>query len=318
MLRCEHGTRGGSVRTPAKINLFLEVIGKRPDGYHELVTLMAPIDWYDTIRFREGSPSADDLYRRDRLVVRGSALSAGDDNLVLRAVRALRSRVDFPALEIELEKHVPFGAGLGGGSSNAAGTLRWIADHYELAISEGELQVIASELGSDVPFFLGEGAATCRGRGERIEPIREPLFGGTQPLFVLMNPDVSCATAAVFGALSFPLTSPDAPIPFDSRAFTRKYEVGRGEDPERWKRQPFFNRLEATAIETYPDLRPIADWLDGQGSIDWLLTGSGSTFFAVFSEQVPAESFADRARRELGLATRVCRLASRAPGPRAE
>lgn len=310
MLRCEHGTRCGSVRTPAKVNLFLEVIGKRPDGYHDLVTLMAPIDWYDTIRFREHGPSRSDPHRSDRLAVRGSDLTAGDDNLVLRAVRALRSYREFPTLEIELEKRLPFGAGLGGGSSNAAGTLRWITDHYELAVPEKELRAIATDLGSDVPFFLGEGAAICRGRGERIEPIREPLFGGAQPHFVLLLPELSCATAVVFGALTFPLTSPDAPIPFDSRAFTRKYEDGRGEETERRSRPPFFNRLEATAIESYPDLRPIADWLDGHDSIAWLLTGSGSTFFAVFSEPESAESFADRARCELGLATRVCRLAT--------
>ncbi len=234
--RCRHGA--GVVLTPAKLNLFLEVEARRRDGFHDLTTLMIPIHWQDHLRVTSRAAG----HTEDCLRVRGVAVPTGRDNLVRRAVDAIRKLRQVPPLDMELTKRLPIEAGLGGGSGNAAGTLVLVDELFDLGLPTTELQSIASGLGSDVPFFLGSGPAICRGRGEQVQEFaasgQPKLFGGDDPYFVVVTPSIGCSTPAIFGALSFPLTSPDGPISFQNTTF---------EDSSRWP-EGIFNRLEAIAI----------------------------------------------------------------------
>ncbi len=190
------------IQTPAKLNLFFEVLGKRSDGYHEIETLMCPISWYDTLCFRE--TSSEDLELECQ---RGSAVGGSDGfeevprdgrNLVLRAVDLVRRQTGTKqGARLRLIKRIPTAAGLGGGSSDAAAALVAANLGWKLGLSVPELACMAAELGSDVPFFLHRGPAVCRGRGERIEPA--PGLGLMN--FVVVRPPEGLATAAVYGSL---------------------------------------------------------------------------------------------------------------------
>lgn len=192
------------VQAPAKLNLFLQVLGKRPDGFHELETLMVAIDHYDTLRFApratgEISLTCHDARHRQRPAAEGESLpvQGGPENLAYRAALLLRTAVGRESLgaHIDLEKRIPLAAGLAGGSTDAAATLAGLNRLWKLGLSAAELQDLASRLGSDVPFFLApSGAAICRGRGERIEPVR-----WSAPLHcVVVRPRSGLSTARVF------------------------------------------------------------------------------------------------------------------------
>src|ERR1051326_3197588 len=169
------------ILAPAKINLSLRVLSRRPDGFHEIKTLIAPISLYDKI----------DIERQNRWIdftCDDPTLSTGDDNLVVRAAKLFFERTKLKSgVSIKLEKKIPHGAGLGGGSSDAAATLRGLNELFEAKLSHEELARLGSTIGSDVPFFLFESAAACKGRGELVEPTKlkkklsllllKPVFG---------------------------------------------------------------------------------------------------------------------------------------------
>src|ERR1700680_899297 len=152
------------VRAPAKINLSLRVLGKRPDGFHEIETLIAPISLYDKI----------DIERQSRWIdfsCDDPTLSTGDDNLVVRTAKLFLEHAQIKSgLSIKLEKKIPHGAGRGGGTSDAAATLRALNELLGTKLSREELSKLGTSIGSDVPFFLFESAAICKGRGEIVEP----------------------------------------------------------------------------------------------------------------------------------------------------
>ncbi|HEV8268095.1 MAG TPA: 4-(cytidine 5'-diphospho)-2-C-methyl-D-erythritol kinase, partial [Thermoanaerobaculia bacterium] len=174
-----------SLATFAKVNRSLVVVGKRPDGYHELDTVFQTIDLTDELSFEDA----------DRLTLRvdDPAIPANEENLVLKAATALAGRYGVTrGASIVLSKRIPAGAGLGGGSGNAAGALRGLAALWSLEPTEGELHDLAEGLGSDVPFFLVGGRARGRGRGEVLEALSD---GAEEALVVLVPP--------------FPLATPD-------------------------------------------------------------------------------------------------------------
>src|SRR2546430_2229029 len=154
------------ILAPAKINLSLRVLGKRPDGFHEIETLIAPISLYDKI----------DIEKQNRWIdfsCDDPTLSTGDDNLVVRAAKAFFEKAKIKSgVSIKLEKKIPHGAGLGGGSSDAAATLKALNQLFEAKLSREELAKLGSTIGSDVAFFLFGSAALCKGRGEIVEPTR--------------------------------------------------------------------------------------------------------------------------------------------------
>jgi 4-diphosphocytidyl-2-C-methyl-D-erythritol kinase len=186
-----------TVRAPAKVNWTLEVLGKRPDGYHEVRSVMQTIDLCDTITLER----ADGI----SLTLAGDAAALAalpvEDNLAFRAAVRLRDRAGgAPGARITIEKRIPASAGLGGGSSDAAATLRGLRALWRLDIAEGELATIAAGLGSDVPFFLRGGTAIASGRGEVVEPLPDAVA----PRLTLTAPPPSAATdktARMYAAL---------------------------------------------------------------------------------------------------------------------
>jgi 4-diphosphocytidyl-2-C-methyl-D-erythritol kinase len=256
--------RGRAVRVlaPAKVNLFLEVRGRRPDGYHEVATLMVPVGLYDTLEL------ADDPAGADRLECDLPGLDTGPDNLVRRAVDLVRRRTGrFGGVAVRLHKGIPTAAGLAGGSSDAAATLAGLNRLWRLGWDGAELARAGAELGSDVPFFFAAGAAWCTGRGEHVEPL--PLG---RPLdFVLATPAEGLSTARVFAAVELP----DRPL--DGEDVRRAARAG---DVEGLGRR-LFNRLQPPAERLCPAVAELSRRLAGEGPAGVCLSGSGSTVFAL-------------------------------------
>lgn len=248
----------------AKINLSLAVLGKRCDGYHELDTVFQAIDLSDRLTFAP----ADEL----RLSVDAPGLSAGEDNLVLRAARLLKKELSVDAgAEIRLEKRIPWGGGLAGGSSDAASTLRSLVALWRREASEETLHRLALEVGSDVPFFLVGGRARGRGRGEKLERLPDGPKRGVLllvPPFPLSTPDVFRALAAL------PLTGAGADT--NLRASDRDGVSNR-------------NDLERAAETLRPEVRRLREALSEVGAEAARLSGSGSTVFGLFADRESAE-----------------------------
>src|SRR6185312_1961329 len=183
------------VWTPAKVNLFLEVLARRTDGYHELATLMTAVSLYDTLEFTEEPSGAT------RLHCDHPSLSTGPDNLICRAVELVRRHSGHTGgVAIRLWKRIPLAAGLAGGSSDAAATLAGLNRLWRPGWDRDRLIRLGAELGSDVSFFFAAPAAWCTGRGERIEPLRL----GRALDFVLVSPSVGLSTAEVFRGVTVP------------------------------------------------------------------------------------------------------------------
>ncbi|MCX7915558.1 MAG: 4-(cytidine 5'-diphospho)-2-C-methyl-D-erythritol kinase, partial [Verrucomicrobiae bacterium] len=171
--------------SPAKINLYLRIVGKRPDGYHEVETVMVPLDFGDTVTLQLRKTSIT-------LECDNPNLPTDESNLALRAAKLMAER--FPAekgVNINLQKRIPLAAGLGGGSSNAATVLRGLNRLWQLELPVADLDPLAAEMGSDINFFLRNTAAVCRGRGERVEPIPSRLAATV----LLVNPGFGISTA---------------------------------------------------------------------------------------------------------------------------
>lgn len=285
LLSVTHRDGEWGVRTPAKLNLFLEISGKRPDGFHELTTLLMAIDLWDELRVRELEDGAD-----DSLVLSGIAIPPGPQNLVTRALESVRKFASVGPLEIQLDKHIPPGSGLGGGSGNAVGMLAVLRDLLEGSGQEVPWASIAAELGSDVPFFASSGVAVARGRGELLEPLEGEFLGGDDPTFAVILPPVHSDTAAAYGRVTLPLTSPDGPISFDPIVFATSRD---------WTAQ-LFNRLEAPVCSFQSELAALCerlrDWVPGR----WRMSGSGSAFFVVCFDSSEWESLVTQVQDELG------------------
>ncbi len=267
-------------RAPAKINLSLRVVGKREDGYHEIETLMAPVDGLeDRLEF--------DLEEGDGEVVlncRGGEIDVPSDgsNLVLRALGAFATATGrrFTG-EVRLDKTIPCGAGLGGGSSDAAATLRALDQIAGTALPAGELRSVASEIGSDVPFFVGGEPAWCRGRGEEIAP----LDGGVEPCeLLLVKPAFGVSSAWAY-----------------SRWAESEEIPGVDYAPRDAPWGVAVNDLERPVFEKYLVLAAIKGWLAARAETGVaLMSGSGATVFATLVEGADREALVAAARGEFG------------------
>jgi 4-diphosphocytidyl-2-C-methyl-D-erythritol kinase len=260
LIRCAATTV--RVRTPAKVNLFLEVLARRPDGYHELATLMTAVSLYDTLEFKEEPRGAT------RLHCDHPSLSTGPDNLICRAVELVRrhsGRAD--GVDIRLWKRIPMAAGLAGGSSDAAATLAGLNRLWRLGWDRDKLAQLGAELGSDVAFFFAAPVAWCTGRGERIEPMR---LGRTLD-FVLVSPSVGLSTAEVFRGVTIPSE------PRSGAAIRQAATVGDVRELGRL----LHNRLQPAAEQLCPAVADLSARLAGLGSAGQLMSGSGSTVFAL-------------------------------------
>ncbi len=268
-------------RAPAKLNLTLAVLGRRPDGFHELESWVVTIGWFDYLVFRHADELS--LHVRDA----GASLPADESNLVWRAAVALAEASGRKAAaNIELEKHIAVGAGLGGGSSDAAATLTGLNALWELNWSVDQLMPLAAGLGSDVPLFLESGAAVIRGRGERVER----LPANWQGWVALIVPAFGVSTTDVYRRWRAEDTTPAqrsepwAPPYPDAAALSTR----------------LFNDLADAAFAGEPRLAKLHGILDGLNGRSVHLTGSGSCLFALFDEEAEAEDWSKRASTAAG------------------
>ena len=252
-----------AARCPAKVNLALRVLDRRPDGYHELDTVFQAIDLWDTLEIREAGAL--------RMTCDDPGLPTDGSNLVLRAAELLRERAGIsPGAELHLRKVIPSQAGLGGGSSDAAAALLLCARFWGLDCSPGELRAMAAEIGSDVPFFLEGGTARGTGRGERIEALP-----AVRPLHLLLGcPPFGTSTVEVYQRASTRLTLPGVGV---NLAILKAHK---------WPVDNDFafmvNDLEPIVFEVRPALRDFRDALLRAGATAAMLSGSGSTVYGVF------------------------------------
>ena len=262
------------VKAPAKINLHLEVLGKRPDGYHELETLMVAIDRYDELVF-EHRPDGTELSCDQ------PGLSMGGDNLVTKALDLVRRETGIATgISIALTKRIPTAAGLAGGSSDAAATLAGLSAWWDLGWPPTRLAPLGAALGSDVPFFFAAPAAVCRGRGEVVTRLRL-----TRPLhFVVVKPDEGLSTAAVFGRLR---------LQESKRSVEPTVEALEAGDAPRIG-SLLFNRLEEPAFVMNPKVAELRRLLDRESRLGSLMTGSGSAVYALCESRNEAEELARR------------------------
>lgn len=257
----------------AKINLTLRVLGRRPDGYHEIATVLQTVTLHDRLTFR--ALESDGI----SLACDAPDIPADETNLVHRAAAALRERFQVRrGARIEIEKRIPAGGGLGGGSSNAAVALVALSRLWGIETDASELGEIGAALGSDVPFFLTGGTAFGTGRGERIESLRD----APRAHLVVVSPHVKVATAEAYKLLNAPaLTKNGAAVNF--------YVSREGADFTRPLREALTNDFEPPVLRRHPEIGRARDALTGAGAQAAMLSGSGSSVFGVFDSRERAE-----------------------------
>ena len=254
---------------PAKVNLHLEVLGKRPDGYHAVETLILAVDLFDTLDVRRDPAGALTLECDP------PGLPTGPQNLVWKAADALRRATGTTeGAAVRLTKRIPHEAGLGGGSSDAAAAILALNRVWNLGRTREELLPVAAEVGSDVGFFLAPTAAWCTGRGEVVEPEE---VGGEFHL-VLVKPDVGLSTAAVYRKVTVPAE------PVDGTDIRNALRSG---DPDRLARA-LFNRLQDPALGAEPAVGRVLQTLAECDPLGRLMSGSGSCCFAVCRDRADA------------------------------
>ena len=276
---------------PAKLNLGLNVLRKRPDGYHDLETAFVPLRWADRL---SAVPSAT-----LSLSCSDAALPTDGRNLVVRAALALAGHAGIePRVRLALDKRVPYGAGLGGGSSDAAAALRLLTQLWNLDVPEAEMHALAAGLGSDVPFFLLGAPALATGRGERLAPlVRADGTPWRCPFaLVVAVPPVHVSTAAAY-ALVVP---DDRPRPDLAAAVL-------SDDLDRWQRE-IANGFETPVVARHPEIGAARVALKAAGAGYAAMSGSGSAVFGMFEHSGDAESAAGR------LAATGCRTWVEHPG----
>ena len=264
-----------SESAPAKLNLGLHVLRRRPDGFHDLDTVFLPVGWADTLT----AESADAL----ALTTTDPALPTDDGNLVVRAARALAAWGGVEAgARLHLDKRVPYGAGLGGGSSDAAAALRLLARLWELEVPADVLARLALDLGSDVPFFLDGRPARATGRGERLEPL---LGADGDPYrcpfwLVVAVPPVHVGTAEAYGLVR--------PRDHDRPALA---EAVASNDLDRWRAE-LVNDFQAPVEAAHPGVAAVRRALVAGGAGYASLSGSGSAVFGAFEGEAAARAAA--------------------------
>ena len=261
------------VEAPAKINLHLRVLGRRADGFHDVQTLLQTIDLVDELRAGPAPAGALEF----RIDPAGSVPS-GDDNLVMRAAHALRERAGIDCgANIELVKRIPVGAGLGGGSADAAATLVVLDALWDLRFERETLGALAAELGSDVPFFLEGGLALATGRGEIVQPLPDLP---THAVLVCVPP-IQISTRDIYGKLHrVPRLTSES-----SDATVDLFTAGREEHAEftlPWR--SLKNDLEPVVVESWPEIGQVVDALMAVEPLFAAVTGSGAASFALFAD----------------------------------
>ncbi len=273
------------VIAPAKINLSLRILDRRNDGFHQIETLITPISLHDEITIEKAKCASGIQFDCD-----DPSLPTGAENIVVRAAKSFFTATNLkPAISIELVKKIPHGAGLGGGSSDAASTLMALNELFDTKLSREALTKIAQTIGSDVPFFIFESAAFCKGRGELVAPTKlsESLS------LLLLKPAFGVSTAWAYSRWR---DSPEIPgISYAAQDFAG---------------QTFVNDLERPVFEKFIFLARLKMWLLDRPEVGAaIMSGSGSTMLGVIREKAEAARVAKRAKAEIDpeLWTSVCR-----------
>jgi len=274
--------------SPCKVNFLLNILGKRADGFHELETLFHPVALNDELSLRREGNGI-------RLTCNNPALPTDAGNLVYRAAQKFleAARISEGVL-IHLEKRVPLAAGLGGGSSNAAVTLLGLNELFGGPLGAAELTRIAAALGSDVPFFLQDRPALGVGRGEQIESL-ENFSSLVGVYIVLVHPGFGISTAWAYKNLA---RFPEALNGRPGRALELVERLRSGTIEE--AAPLFYNSLEAPALEKYPILGMFQEFFRDHGAALSLMSGSGSTTFALAASRPLADELAERFKAKFG------------------
>jgi 4-diphosphocytidyl-2-C-methyl-D-erythritol kinase len=253
------------LKTPAKINLFLEVLNKRPDGFHNIYSLFQAVSLYDILRIKLTKKPGISL-----ICMNNKNLSVGSDNLIVKAYNLLNQKYEFQyGLEIALEKNIPIAGGLGGGSSDSAATILACNLLYNIGLSYPEMSTLSEEIGSDLPFFFSSGQALVSGRGE---VINESKFI-TDFELILVSPNLSIETAESYASLKRGLTKQKNPFNLRRCRTLNDYVDQLRSAGNDFEKVQFLN---------YPELGEIKDELNQNGALLAQMSGSGPTMFGVF------------------------------------
>jgi len=255
-------------KAPAKINLMLDVLRKRPDGFHEVEMIMTMVDLADRLELSE--------MKRDTIIISSQAgyIPLDEKNLAFQAARLLKERYGISrGVHIHLDKHIPVAAGLAGGSSDAAATLRGLNRLWRLGLSHTELQELGSELGSDIPFCVTGGTALATGRGEKLEPI----FSMPQCWVILAKPPINVSTAEVYGKLRADrITNHPSAALMREAVEARDFQAICGR---------LGNVLEEVTLKLHPEVLRLKEAMISLGADGVLMSGSGPTVFGLVSKQ---------------------------------
>ncbi len=251
----------------AKINLGLDIVNRRPDGYHDIETVFYPIALQDIVEIVPARGSETTLTTYGRVID-----CPMEKNLVVKAYRLMEKEFDLPPVDIYLHKNIPDGAGLGGGSSDAANVLLALNEMFELNLTKEELAKRAARLGADCAFFIYNSPMMATGIGDVLSPIDVPLHGKT---LLLVKPDVSVPTAEAYSRVT-PRKS-DTPL-----AEVIKMPI------DKWK-NALKNDFEPSVFSTHPELSEIKDKIKQSGAVYASMSGSGSSIFGIFESANMAE-----------------------------
>ena len=252
----------------AKINIGLNVVEKRPDGYHDLETVFYPIGLQDILEIQGIEADAPECGYR--LKVTGTVLDGSpEDNLVIRAFKLLKKEFDLPPVSIGLYKHIPTGAGLGGGSADAAFTFKTLNERFKLGLTTKQMEDRCSQLGADCPFFIQNKPVFATGIGNVFHPIELNL---KYKQLVLVKPDVFVSTKDAYAKVK--VQHPERPLP----------EL-LAQPIETWK-DMVVNDFEASVFSKYPEIAAIKDKLYDLGALYASMSGSGSSVFGIFDDPV--------------------------------
>lgn len=252
-----------------KINIGLDVLRRRPDGYHDLETIMVPVrGLYDIVEVERNDNDTTHFTGKGIVID-----CADEDNICLKAYRLMREKFGIGGVNITLDKRVPFGAGLGGGSSDGTAVIMALNDIFSLNLSEQQLIDLAAELGSDTPFFVRCSPQLCEGRGEIMRPIDIDLEG----LWIaIVKPDVSISTREAYAGIR-----PEIPTTPLSQRITA---------PRRHWQECIKNDFERSIFAAHPDLATIKESLIAAGAVYAAMSGSGSAIFGLFESEASAEA----------------------------
>ncbi len=253
------------LKAPAKINLFLKVLGKRNDGYHEIYSWFQAISLFDFLTFKKIDDSNFSLK-----VTNNPRVPDDDTNLIIKTAKLMFDSFELSGgLEISLEKNIPVSAGLAGGSTDAAATIYAINELFELNLETEGMKKLGAEIGSDVPFFFSSGQTEVTGRGEVTKDVKLPLDYD----IVLVKPDFDISTKDSYENLNLNLTMKTKTVNFlESRGFRTLIN----------QISPIGNDFESGAFKSYSELSKIQEALDGCGSLLTRMSGSGPTMFGLF------------------------------------